>query len=392
MDMKLVARELGLEAYPECFDAIYQQIAEDNSPACDMGLIARAQETYNAFGKYHEKVVAGAEEINKDAVYSTWVKIVKTYLEKEMGPIADVPVVTMDGTPKRDILMLACHIPAIPSAAEKYRRGGFSEEQIASYLRAYGQCMRSTEIRDGIVGLNTTYFRWLSHFARAEIFHVKGIQFEFTTVKKNVAFLKNKHTEEIVPVITGGMVHASGKMMLGAGGYTDPEGAYEAVFHEDDEKFSGYAVYNVVVSKEPREFPKAEWECILRKGDKCLSIHLPRGCDISRESVDDAVAAGYEIIRRGYPEYADVPIHCASWLLDPGLEAFLKPDSKIIQFGKRFVRYPSKSSGRAADGFVFPGKYESDADLPEKTSLQRALKQNYLDGGYTYGISGLFAL
>ncbi|MBO5867828.1 MAG: hypothetical protein J6Q54_02835, partial [Oscillospiraceae bacterium] len=332
----------------------------------------------------------GAKEINEDPLYSTWAKAITLYLKQELGPIADVPVVQLNGTPKQDIVMMAGLIPFIPSAAEKYRRGGFSDTQIASYLRNYGSCMNSTRIRSGFLGLDTTYFRWLTHFARAEIFRVCGIQFEFTEVKKNVAFLKNKHTDEIIPVITGGLIHACRKMMVGAAGYTDEEGAYEAVFREEADKYVGYGVYDLVASDELQEFPKADWECILRKGDKCLSVHLPRGCDLSREGVDKAVEEAYAVIRKGYPEYADAPIHCASWLLDPGLEAFLKPDSRILQFGKRFVRYPTKSGGKAANGFVFPGMYATLEELPETTSLQRALKQHYLNGGYTYAFSGLF--
>ena len=389
MDMKEIAQALGLEAYPECFEALCCQVAEDPAPACDLALIAQAQEKYGAFGEHYALVCEGAEEINKDAVYSTWVKIVKTYLEKEMGPVAEIPVVSLDGTPKRDMLMLACQIPLIPAAAEKYGKGGFDEAQISSYLKAFAHCLRSTQTRTGILGLNPTYFRWLSHFTKAEIFRVHGVQFEFTTHKKEVAFLKNIHTGEVVPVLTGRMIHRSGKMMLGAGGYTDAEGAYEAVFYEDEEKYVGYGVYDIVASRELCEYPKTEWKCILRPGDRCLSIHLPRGSDITREAIDRAVNAAYEVIRNGYPEYADAPIHGASWLLDPGLAAFLKPDSNILQFAQRFVRYPTKSPGHAADGFVFPGNYASFEEFPEDTSLQRAIKEHYRNGGYTYGISGL---
>ena len=119
---------------------------------------------------------------------------------------------------------------------------------------------------------------------------------------------------------------ANEEIYAGAGGYTDAEGAYEAVFYEDEEKYVGYGVYDIVVSRELCEYPKTEWKCILRPGDRCLSIHLPRGSDITREAIDRAVNAAYEVIRKGYPEYADAPIHGASWLLDPGLAAFLKPD------------------------------------------------------------------
>lgn len=392
MDMIQIAQALGIEGYPPCFEALLEQALKDNAPACDMGLIAQAQEKYGAFGEHYDLVCQGAKEINADAIYSAWVKVVSAYLANKMGPVADIPVVSMNGTPKRDMLMLACQIPAIPIAAEKYRGYGFSEEQISSYLRSYEQCMNSTRIRTDLLGLDSTYFRWLTHFARAEIFRVRGIQFEFSSMPRDLVFLKNKDTGEIIPLIAGSMVHASGKMLLGAGGYTDEEGAYEAVLYEDAQKFVGYSVRELVISKEPETFQKADWVCILRKGEKCLSMHLPRGADITYDNVNAAYAEACAIVAKGRPEYKDAPVYCSSWLLDPGLEKHLGPDSNIVRFGKRFVRCPTKSLGRAADSFVFPGRRGGDEDLPENTSLQRALKQSYLNGGYTYGFSGILVL
>ena len=393
MTMKEIAVYVGVEDYPENFDIIYTQIKDDATPACDMDLIHMAQEKYRAFGEHYDLVRTGAEQINADPICSAWVKVVYTFLSGEKwGSYRDIPVTPMDGTAKQDMLMIATLIPFIPVAAEKYAKGGFAQTEIADFLGAYGRCLNSTRTRSGHLGLDQTYFRWLHLFAFAEIFRVHGIQFEFTSLKKSAAFLRNKQTGQILPVSVDVLVHASGKMLLGAGGYEDSEGAFQTTFSEDEENFYAYGVYDHIISPVCEAFSKTKWECIGRPGDKCLAMHLPRGADIREDNVRRACAAAFDILARNYPQYVGVPVQCGSWLLDPGIETLVGADSNVVRFGKLFARYPGKSSGRACNSFVFPGRYQGDEDLPEDTRLQRAMKQNYLNGGYSYSYTGILVL
>ena len=359
MDMKLIAQQLGVEAYPQILDAICENLPD--TPACDLELIANAQQEYNAFGAYYDYVVEGAKGINEDPVYSAWVKTIYAYLKDESyGSYRDLPVLPLNGTPKQDLAMLMAMVPFIPSAAATYLKGGFSKEETAHYLHAYAQNLSSTKSRTGFVGLDKTYFMWLRHFAFAEIFRVHGIQFEFTKINKNNAFLKNKVSGEILPIMYAGQVHASGRMLVGAGGYEDDAGSFTAEFTETDDSYIGYGVFANVIDTEKKIYPKTHWELLAKAGDKCLAMHLPRGADITEENVRRACKAAFEIVQKSYPNYIGVPVQCGSWLLDPGNEELLGPDSNVVRFGKLFARIPTKSGGRAANGFVFPGKPLAD--------------------------------
>ena len=391
MNMKQVAQQLGIETYPEILDILCRNL--DDTPACDLDLIANAQEKYKAFGDYYDYVMEGAKAINADPVYSAWVKTVNAFLaDPSLGSYRDIPVLPLNGTAKQDMTMLMTLVPFIPSAAATYAKGGFNEEETGSYLRAYGSCMTSTKTRTGFVGLDKTYFMWLHHFAFAEIFRVHGIQFEFSKITKNSAYLRNKVSGEILPMMYAGQVHASGRMLVGAGGYEDDTGSFTAEFTETEDSYIGYGVYDNVVDTEKKIYPKTHWELLAKAGDKALSMHLPRGADIREENVRKACAAAREVIKKCNPDYVSAPIYCSSWLLDPGNEEILGPDSNVVRFGKLFARIPTKSTGRAANGFVFPGKPLADVDLPEDTRLQRGLKERYLSGGYSYGMTGLLTI
>ena len=391
MDMKQIAQQLGVEIYPEILDKLCTNL--DNTPACDLELIANAQQEYNAFGDYYEYVLEGAKSINEDPVYSAWVKTIYAYLKDDtLGSYRDLPVLPLNGTPKQDLAMLMSLVPFIPYAVATYAKGGFSKEEIAGYIHAYASCLNSTRTRSDFVGLDKTYFMWLHHFAFAEIFRVHGIQFEFSKINKNNAYLKNKISGEILPIMYAGQVHASGRMLVGAGGYEDETDSFVAEFEETEENYICHGVFGHIVDKERKIYPKTHWELLAKAGDKCLAMHLPRGANITEENVRRACKTAFEIVEKSYPSYIGVPVQCGSWLLDPGNEDILGPDSNVVRFGKLFVRIPTTSKGRAANGFVFPGKKLPDEELSEDTRLQRGLKQRYLSGGYSYSFTGILKL
>lgn len=75
------------------------------------------------------------------------------------------------------------------------------------------------------------------------------------------------------------------------------------------------------------------------------------------------------------------------------LRGLLKPSSNILAFQDGFVRIPWPSSGRHVFFFAFGMNAAIPEDLtalPETTSLQRAVKQLYLKGGYVHEGAGFF--
>jgi len=160
-------------------------------------------------------------------------------------------------------------------------------------------------------------------------------------------------------------------------------------FREDEENFYGYPCDNHVIATEEKTFSKKDWEIFLRPGDDVLSIHIPRGCDISPEAVDRYFRGGFKIADERYPDYKCTALYGYSWILDPLLEELLGSQSKIAGFQKRFLRYPPKTDGTAAFMFVFNGRPANLADLEETTSLHRKLKEVYLNGGYNHPYAGI---
>lgn len=122
----------------------------------------------------------------------------------------------------------------------------------------------------------------------------------------------------------------------------------------------------------------------LSPGDKVKSIHIPS----SGEPFDQA--ARLESYKQAYdffrPDFPGKPLVCMchSWLLYPEYKRILKPTSNIIGFQSDFDIIETESGSFGDAWRVFgPDHARPAADLPERTSMQRAFKQHLLSGGTT---------
>ena len=390
MELREIASAIGIGKYPAALDEMYAKTAMTDAPACDLALIDKLQEDLAFFGEFYDQVRQTAEVINADKNRSAWIKNAVSYARvSKTAQCRTIPVPKADGTLISAMLPVYILVPLIPEAMEEYRRRGFPEDEIRRFMAGFKGSMRAAERRIGLPGLDTVYFNWQCLFAKAVIYKAEGLQFELRQLPGNAAYIKNKKTGQVLTMMNKGMVHRSGLQMLGSAGFEDEEGSFEVSFREDDENFYGYPCENHVIATTEQTFSKTEWEIFLRPGDDVLSIHIPRGCDISQEAVDRYFNAGFKIADERYADYNCKALYGYSWILDPQLEELLGEQSKIAGFQRRFIKYPPKTDGTAAFMFVFNGKPEKLEDLEETTSLHRKLKQVYLNGGYNHPYAGI---
>lgn len=389
MTLREIADVCGIETYPEELEAVYASLAQDDKPACDLELIDRLQEEYNAFEEFYDLVREIAIQINSDPYRSAWVKT--TYMFEKDKNVADarkVPVPKPDGTQITAMLPLYTLIPQIPDGIENYRRRGFGEETATSVAKL-GGTIRIVKSHTGMPGINWLYHYWRILFLKAAIFYTEGLQFELRKLPDAAIYLKNKQDGSFMMIATKGKFHRSGEQVLGSAGYEDAEGAFSAEYAEDDENFYGHAIVNSVVDPERKAYSKAEWDSFARPGQDCISLHIPHGANITPEAMEKAVKSAREIVARSYPEHGGTVVFGSSWILDPKLAELLGPNSKITKLLEMFWKYPQKCNGTSIFGYVFPKNYESIETLPEDTSLQRKIKQLYLDGGYIHTFAGV---
>ncbi|HTN80887.1 MAG TPA: acyltransferase domain-containing protein [Acidimicrobiales bacterium] len=119
-----------------------------------------------------------------------------------------------------------------------------------------------------------------------------------------------------------------------------------------------------------------------RHGDATLGIHIPAIGALTPESCDASFAAARSFVDEHFPEHDFRVGTCTSWLLDDQLASCLPADSNIVQFQRRFhVVDGAADDSRDTLLFVFDRVPESFDDLPQRTTLERAIVQHLRAGG-----------
>jgi hypothetical protein len=123
-------------------------------------------------------------------------------------------------------------------------------------------------------------------------------------------------------------------------------------------------------------------------GDRVLDVHIPPTGPLTPDLVDAALASAHAFFGRHFPAEDSPWGICASWMLDPQLADYLPEDSNIIRFQRRFHLVPEAKEEGDARGdagiiwFVFRRVNPCLDDLPQDTTLQRAIVTHLRDGGH----------
>lgn len=129
----------------------------------------------------------------------------------------------------------------------------------------------------------------------------------------------------------------------------------------------------------------------VRPGDKVLNIHIPSSGEAFHR------AARLESYRLAYEFFKDrlgggpLAFVCHSWLLYPEYRNVLPAGSNIVSFMDDFAILEAEDGAFDDAWRVFgPEADRAPADLPERTSMQRAFKKHLLAGGKTGCAQGIF--
>lgn len=129
----------------------------------------------------------------------------------------------------------------------------------------------------------------------------------------------------------------------------------------------------------------------LREGDICLFIHISEDAHLDDEHLDASLRWQADF----FPEAGLEPraVLCRTWLLDPRLGHFLRLDSGLRRFARRFdiVQVEDIPRSRYAYWvFKLPGNTELPLEKwPTETSLQRGIREHFLAGGVLGSATGI---
>ena len=133
---------------------------------------------------------------------------------------------------------------------------------------------------------------------------------------------------------------------------------------------------------------------VVAEKTNALSLHIPDFMGpMDHKVCNESIEAAMDFFATHFPEWPVRFAICNSWLLDPDLKAYLRPDSNIIRFQDRFtITEDAYDSSDSVMQFVF-GKHLRDLDsITPKSSLERGIIEHLRSGQRWEGRQGWFAL
>lgn len=392
---------LGCKKYPKRWDCFFDRVVKDleekGNPFADPNFYVGLNQKYGVLQNHLEYYKNAAAQIAESEELSLFFALLCRAIEDREHFGKDLANLKMP-EPKDGEEPLAYRLMgglALCKATESFYadmvQRGLPEDVIRASLRLPEDSVEAYRRRHGgEVGFAS--FSWYQLYYDHRILRIGALTMEFPAPFPSIAHVIENDRGETVALATNVALHRDG-FPLGAKNFEDPDGSFRAALEETDEAFIGNAYdERGYVLREKQVFKKSEWRTVFGGGDGMISIHIPHGARFDAQTVDESINRTKRILKECYPEYDYKTFFCGSWLLDPQLCDILKPESNIVGFCKRFKPLAIADAGTCVFSFVF-GKPNMDfeiADLPETTSLERAIKNHYLGGKAIYEYFGYF--
>ncbi len=166
--------------------------------------------------------------------------------------------------------------------------------------------------------------------------------------------------------------------------YYDTFGCFSRFVREHKESYGTYGFDRSFwtvrqVSGKLFRIGQMEYELTRLEGKRAVSLHIPSDADLN--GFRNSWKLAKSLLNRTFPDYADAPVFCRSWLLSSELQRLLPADSRILAFQENFHIRPLNVSTGGYKLWVFKDPRLAPEDFPENTTLQRNLKTWVLNGG-----------
>jgi len=391
--------KIGCQKWPARWEEFFEETLEDfEKNGCELLNPDYYDKLHNKYGILNEFLEAyklAAKEISKNKDLSIYLHLWKRAMKDRDKIMEDVYSYSLPAVPEgldEIAVNMLCGL-AICSQMD-YCYDFLTSRNIPKNMAdeimnmPEGGAKRYFERNGGKYGYSL--FNWFQLAVDAKLYNINRLQIEiFCPFEFNVKVYGNNNGKYIT-LADGLDVHESGHI-LGTLYFEDDKNSWRAEITEDDKYICGYSFgEDTLIKKELIKLSKNEWKELLRKDDPVVNLHIPAKGKFTPEIVDESLRDIKDFLKTYFPDYKYKAFACCSWFFDPQNETLLPPESNILRFAKRFTRFTHKDWGKSAFSFVYNMDNPVIEELPENTSLQRAMKKHFLSGKTIYNVGGYF--
>jgi hypothetical protein len=295
----------------------------------------------------------------------------------------------------RGVFYLLAALAVVPRLHANYERLGFPPEaarHTCQQVRCY--CDGAYRLgNDGRPGVYQGPLGWLRHYTERRYVRLGRLEYWLDPTPQNYTVFRHRRTGSVVALAAPGIrFDAEGYIHTNPDRYVADEG-WTTTFSMDGTQASGYLLDPRGMGRNQHvTLPLSDWECVLRKGDPVLQMHIPSGGGMSPDICRESLTMARDFFRSHCPDENVRAVTCASWIFSNLLEQILPEDANLNCFLRELYLEPRPASGNDGLWFVFLQQGTIDpATAPRTTSLQRRIL-SFLENGGRWRHGGMFYL
>ncbi|MBR1969221.1 MAG: DUF5596 domain-containing protein [Clostridia bacterium] len=395
-------QEVNCKNFPERWHSIYNNAMDDfytnGSLLLDISYYDNLSKEYGILVNHLEICKETAKQISKNEYLSAFLALLCYALQNREYARQDVSELVLpespDGKPALayDMLPFLAICSLYPYCYKKLKSRNLPEEIISSVMKTPELGIDEYKKRhNGAYGFHL--LGWFQLSIDGRLFRIKHLEIElFSSFWASATVYKNQNGEYIA--LADNMEFHKDGFPLGAKYFEDESDSFTATISETDADWVGYPFNERgFLASSKVSLSKKEWKKVLSHGDSVLSLHIPSKTSFTEKDIDETLEEAKCFIKQYFPDFDYKAVVCYSWLMDPQLEGLLGDESNIVNFGKRFNRIGAKSAGRGVFYFIFNQPLNTEPPitiLPERTRLERALKEHYMNNKAIYEMHGYY--
>ena len=265
-----------------------------------------------------------------------------------LAEVEDLP--ENDGR-EEGLLFAALYLARYERLEEILAERGIPDRYKAGSLFLYKTVFRKNKNCYGSYGLRGMYRSSATHYMTPDKFILGRLCFEVTKFSSSYEVYRNTKTGETLPIAQPGFQYM-----------------------EDGKCFT--FLESGRLQMEPIQLHLPDYEKALKTGDSIISVHIPAEGRMTPELVDEAFKLAEDFFPKYFPDVDVKAWMCGSWLLNTDMQEFLKPDSNIIRFQKRFRVVLTGPNGYSLYWHIFG--VENFVPLDELKPINK-FQQTFLD-------------
>lgn len=364
------------------------------------GFLCQIENEFSILGDAAQAVMQAREQVVNIPELCQLAKIVYLIMCKRQGCGKLFPEFTFPEAPAGkdplgyDFVTIFPLLAHIRLYSNELTQRGVAQDIISDSFNFLRSSIKSSYERAGRPCFDKSAFSIYAAYLYCNILWVGRLRFEIHPNSNRNARVFANENGKLCTLMCDTVLHRNGNV-LGAIGYTDEEGAFDANYRETEQYYEGYAVNpkTGLAGTVRTRLLKGEWKPVMVPGDTLIKVHIPSMGKLLKEDCDAAYERARETFTRCYPEYDFKGFVCNTWFLNPVLRGFLKEDSNIVLFQNKYTVFPAKNLAPDVFLYVYGMRVSSAeevdaASLPEDNTMRRGVKKLLQEGTYVHQFNG----